>query len=69
MLGVFKGLVVRVWGYLLGIEGREFTCFPNEVFSCEVHNLGPGVGAFFIFLGLGFPYNPLQIKKGTLFYS
>ena len=28
--------------------------------------LGPGVGPFCLFLGLGFPYNPLKPKKGTL---
>ena len=29
--------------------------------------LGPGVGPFCVFLGLGFPYNPLQTQKmGTL---
>ena len=29
--------------------------------------LGPGVGQFFLFLGLEFPYNPLKSKKGALF--
>ena len=29
--------------------------------------LRPGVGPFFLFLGLGFPYNLLKTKKGTLF--
>ena len=27
------------------------------------------VGLFFLFLGLGSPYNPLKTKQGTLFYS
>ena len=29
--------------------------------------LGPGVGPFFLLIRLGFPYNPLKTKKGTLF--
>ena len=32
-----------------------------------VQNLGPGVGTFFLFLGLGFPDSPLKTKQGTLF--
>ena len=29
--------------------------------------LGPGVGPYFMFLGLGFPFHPLKAQKGTLF--
>ena len=29
--------------------------------------LGPGVGHFCPFLGLGLPYTPRKTKKGTLF--
>ena len=29
--------------------------------------LGPGVGPFFLFFGLGFPDYPLETKKGALF--
>ena len=31
--------------------------------------LGPGVGPYSLFSGEGLPYNPLEAKKGTLFYS
>ena len=29
--------------------------------------LGPGAGPYVLFLGLGFPSNPLNTKKRTLF--
>ena len=32
-----------------------------------LQSLGPGVGPYFLLLGLGFPYNPLKTTKGTLF--
>ena len=39
-----------IWGSILGVP----------------FFLGPGVGPFFTFFGLRFPYHPLKTKKGTL---
>ena len=53
----------------LSVVGAEAaTCGDLKAFY-KSEQLGPGVGPFFLFLGLGFPYNPLKTKKGALFYS
>ena len=43
-------------------------CFKEKDLPMYMLNIGPQVGTFFPFLGLGFPYNSLKTKKGTLLF-
>ena len=60
--GVHLDLNARI--FKAEVSASPTQTLNSKPLNAKTPNLGPGVGPYFLFSGLGFPCNPLKNQKG-----